>query len=192
MTRTWPGRRALIAVATVVAALLPVSLIAAVSAFGDAGGPSGNNTTGPAIVGFSPQEGPIGGGAVVQISGGGFETVTGVTFGGRQAASFEVKSPTLIEAVSPAMPRGVNVRIHVAAPSGTATANRDFTFIGCHVPRVRGAQVRRARKTIVEAGCRVRRVKPARDAAKPLRVVGISPRPGTWAEPGTAVDLLVR
>jgi len=191
MTWTRPGRRALIAVLTVVAALLPVSLIAAVSALGDAGGPS-NGGAGPAIVGFSPQEGPIGGGTVVQISGGGFETVTEVTFGDRQARSFEVKSPNLITAVAPAMPRGVNVRIHVAAPGGTATANRDFTFIGCHVPRVRGAKVQRARRTTVEAGCKVGQVKRARTASKPLRVVGVSPRPGTWAEPGTAVDLLVR
>jgi hypothetical protein len=192
MTWTRPGRRALIAVLTVVAALLPVSLIAAVSALGDAGGPSGTGGGGPAIVGFSPQEGPIGGGTVVKISGGGFDTATGVTFGGQQATSFEVKSPNLIEAVAPAMPRGVNVRIHVAAPGGTATANRDFTFIGCHVPRVRGAKVQPARRTIGEAGCKVGQVKRARTAAKPLRVVGVSPQPGTWAEPGTAVDLLVR
>jgi hypothetical protein len=192
MTWTRPGRRALITVLTVVAALLPVSLIAAVSAFGDAGGPSGRGGTGPAIVGFSPQKGPIGGGTAVQISGGGFETATGVTFGARQAASFEVKSPNLIEAVAPPMPRGVNVRIHVAAPSGTATANRDFTFIGCHVPRVRGEKVQRARRTVVEAGCKVRHVKRVRKASKPLRVVGVSPRPGTWAEPGAAVELLVR
>jgi hypothetical protein len=192
MTWTRPGRRALIAVLTVVAALLPVSLIAAVSALGDAGGPSGSGGAGPAIVGFSPQEGPIGGGTVVQISGGGFDTATGVTFGGRQASSFEVRSPNLIEAVAPAMPRGVNVRIHVAAPGGTATANRDFTFIGCHVPRVRGAKVQRARHTVVEAGCKVGQVKRASTASKPLRVVGVSPRPGTWAEPGTEVDLLVR
>jgi hypothetical protein len=191
MTRTRPARRALIAVATVVAALLPISSVAAVSAFGDAGGPGGNGA-GPAIVGFSPQKGPIGGGTVVQISGGGFETATGVSFGGRPASSFTVKSPNLIEAVSPQMPRGVNVRIHVAASSGTATANRDFTFIGCHVPRMRGARVQRARRTIVEAGCKVGQVKPARTSRKPLRVVGVTPRPGTWAEPGTAVALLVR
>jgi hypothetical protein len=192
MIRMRPGRRALIAVLTVVAALLPVSLIAAVSAFGDAGGPSGRGGSGPAIVGFSPQKGPIGGGTVVQISGGGFETATGVTFGGRQAESFEVKSPTLIRAVAPRMPRGVNVRIHVASPNGTATANRDFTFFGCHVPRVDGAKVQRARRAVVEAGCKVGRVKRAHAARKPLRVVAVSPRPGSWAEPGTAVDLLVR
>jgi hypothetical protein len=191
MTRTRPARRALIAVATVVAALLPISLVAAVSALGDAGGPGGN-VAGPAIVGFSPQEGPIGGGTVVQISGGGFDTATGVTFGGRPASSFEVKSPNLVEAVAPRMPRGVNVRIHVAAPGGTATANRDFTFIGCHVPLVKDALVQRARKAIVEAGCKVGQVKPLSSARKPLRVVGVSPHPGTWAEPGTAVSLLVR
>lgn len=191
MTWTRPGRRALITVLTVVAALLPVSLIAAVSALGDAGGPA-NGGAGPAIVGFSPQEGPIGGGTVVQISGGGFDTATGVAFGGKQATSFEVKSPNLIEAVAPAMPRGVNVRIHIAAPGGTATANRDFTFIGCHVPKVRGAKVQRARRTVVEAGCKVGQVKRARTASKPLRVVGVTPRPGTWDEPGTPVDLLVR
>ena len=191
MTRTRPARRALIAVATVVAALLPISLVAAVSAFGDAGGPGGN-VAGPAIVGFSPQEGPIGGGTAVQISGGGFETATGVTFGGRPASSFEVKSPNLIEAVAPRMPRGVNVRIHVAAPGGTATANRDFTFIGCHVPSVNDALVQRARKAIVEAGCKVGQVKPVGDARSPLRVISASPHPGAWAEPGTAVGLLVR
>jgi hypothetical protein len=192
MTWTRPGRRALIAVLTVVAALLPVSLIAAVSAFGDAGGPSGGSGAGPAIVGFSPQEGPIGGGTVVKISGGGFETATGVTFGGRPAASFEVKSPNLIEATTPAMPRGVNVRIHVAAASGTATANRDFTFIGCHVPRVMGAKLQRARKEIVEAGCGIGEVRSAATARKPLRVIGVLPQPGTWAQPGATVDLLVR
>lgn len=192
MTWTRPGRRALIAVATVVAALLPISTVAAVSALGDAGGPGGNGGAGPAIVGFSPQEGPIGGGTVVQISGGGFETATAVSFGARQASSFEVKSPNLIQAVAPKMPRGVNVRIHVSSPGGTATANRDFTYIGCHVPRVRGAKVRRARRTIVEAGCKVGRVRRARAARKPLRVIGISPRPGAWAEPGAPVALLVR
>jgi hypothetical protein len=192
MTWNRPGRRALIAVATVVSALLPVSLIAAVSALGDAGGPAGNGTAGPAIVGFSPQEGPIGGGTVVQLSGGGFENITGVSFGGRPAHSFEVKSPNLIEAVTPAVRRGENVRIHVAAPSGTATGNRDFTFIGCHVPLVKDERVERARKAILEAGCKNGQVQTAPTARKPLRVIAVSPHPGAWAEPGASVDLLVR
>jgi hypothetical protein len=192
MTWTRPGRRALIAVATVVAALLPISMVAAVSAFGDAGGPGGNGTAGPAIVGFSPQEGPIGGGTAVQISGGGFENITGVSFGSRPATSFEVRSENLIEAVAPKVTRGENVRIHVSAPSGTATGNRNFTFIGCHVPRLKGDKAQPARKTLLAAGCMVGEVKATRTAIKPLRVIAESPRPGTWAEPGTPVRLTVR
>jgi hypothetical protein len=118
-----PGRRALIATLTVVAALLPVSLIAAVSALGDAPGGGGNSGAGPAIVGFSPHQGTIRGGTVVHISGGGFTDVTGVSFGGRKARSFEVKSANVIDAVTPRVPRGNAVRIHVAASGGAAASN---------------------------------------------------------------------
>lgn len=174
-----------------VAALLPISLIAAVSAFaGDAARPG--NTAGPAIVGFSPQEGPIGGGTVVQISGGGFEGATGVSFGTHPAASFEIKSPTVITAVTPAVERGLNTRLHVEAGSGTATSNRDFTFIGCHVPRVQDDRVARARKVLVAAGCRVGRVTRVRTARKPLRVIAERPHPGQWLEPGARINLRVR
>src|SRR6201992_1757968 len=110
-----PGRHALIATLTVVAALLPVSLIAAVSALGDAPGGGGNSGAGPAIVGFAPHEGTLRGGTVVHISGGGFTEVAGVSFGGRKAQSFKVKSDNLIDAVTPRVPRGATVRIHVAA-----------------------------------------------------------------------------
>lgn len=174
-----------------VAALLPISLIAAVSAFaGDSARPG--NTAGPAIVGFSPQEGPIGGGTVVQISGGGFENITGVSFGTHPAASFKVRSPNVITAVAPAVERGLNTRLHVEAGSGTATSNRDFTFIGCHVPRVQDDRVARARKVLLAAGCRAGRVTRVRTARKPLRVIAESPHPGQWLEPGTRIDLRVR
>jgi IPT/TIG domain len=194
---TWrrPGRRALVAALTVVAALLPISLVAAVSAFaGDGGAPpaGGNSGAGPAIVGFSPQQGPIGGGTVVHVSGGGFEGVTGVSFGGHPARSFQVKSENLIDAVAPALPRGLNVPIVVAASGGAATSNHDFTFIGCHVPRLKDDRVERAHKALVAAGCRAGEVQRARGARAPLRVIGESPRPGLWLEPASPVDLRVR
>jgi hypothetical protein len=187
-----PGRRALIATFTVVAALLPISLVAAVAAFGDAPSGSGNSGAGPAIVGFSPHQGTIRGGTVVHISGGGFTDVTAVSFGGRPAASFEVKSANLIDAVTPAEPRGAGVRIGIAASGGSSVSNAPFTFIGCHVPRVKDDAVRRARKTIVAAGCRIGQVTRARDARAPLRVIAESPRPGAWLEPGARVTLRVR
>jgi IPT/TIG domain len=187
-----PGRRALIAVLTVVAALLPVSLIAAVSALGDAPGGGGNSGAGPAIVGFAPHQGTLRGGTVVHISGGGFTDVTGVSFGGRKARSFQVKSANLIDAVTPRIPRGAGLRIHVAASGGAATSNASFVFIGCHVPQLKDHRVRAARRAIAAAGCKTGQVRRARGARKPLRVIGESPRPGTWLEPSARVRLRVR
>jgi hypothetical protein len=187
-----PGRRALIATLTVVAALLPVSSIAAVSALGDAPGGGGNSGAGPAIVGFSPQKGAIGGGTVVHISGGGFTEVTGVSFGGHKAQSFDVKSDNVIDAVAPRVPHGANVRVHVAAAGGAATSNATFAFIGCHVPRLREQTVANARRAIFAAGCKTGAVKHASGASGQPRVVGVTPAPGTWLEPGARVTITVR
>jgi hypothetical protein len=177
---------------TVVAALLPVSLVAAVSALGDAPGGGGNSGAGPAIVGFSPHQGSIRGGTVVHISGGGFTEVSGVSFGGRPAHSFEVKSDNVIDAVTPRMPRGTTVRVHVAASGGAATSNATFAFLGCHVPRLKQDTVKQARRAIAAAGCKTGQVWRASDAREPLRVIGQSPRPGTWLEPGAHVRMRVR
>ncbi|MBS1895010.1 MAG: IPT/TIG domain-containing protein [Actinobacteria bacterium] len=187
-----PGRRALIATLTVVAALLPISSIAAVSALGDAPGGGGNSGAGPAIVGFSPHEGTIAGGTVVHISGGGFTGVSGVSFGGHAAQSFKVRSDNVIDAVTPRVPRGAKVRIHVAAASGAATSNATFAFIGCHVPRLKDDTVRQARREVAEAGCKTGQVRRANGARGALRVIAVSPPPGTWHESGTRVAITVR
>jgi hypothetical protein len=192
MVWQWPGRRALVATLTVVAALLPISLVVAVAAFGDAPSGGGNSGAGPAIVGFAPHQGTIGGGTVVHISGGGFTDVSGVTFGGRPAQSFEVKSANLIDAVAPAVPRGGGVRIGVAASGGASTSNAPFTFIGCHVPRLRDDRVRRARRALVAAGCHAGQVQRVRSARKPLRVIAELPRSGAWLAPGARISLRVR
>jgi hypothetical protein len=128
----------------------------------------------------------------VQISGGGFQGVTGVSFGGRPAQTFQALSETAIRAVTPAVPRGVNVRIAVTTASGTATSNRDFTFIGCHVPRLIGDRLGRARKALLVAGCKVGRVTRAAGAREPLRVIAAGPGPGRWLEPGANVNLRLR
>lgn len=187
-----PGRRALIATVTVVVALLPVSTIAAVAALGDAPSGGGNSGAGPAIVGFSPHQGSTRGDTVVHISGGGFANVTGVSFGAHPARSFMVRSENVIDAVAPPVPRGTKVRIHVAASGGAATSQASFAFVGCHVPRLKRDTVKEARRALAAAGCRAGRVSRARDARRPLRVIGESPRPGTWLEPGARVRIRVR
>jgi hypothetical protein len=121
-----------------------ISLVAAVSAFAGSGARPGGNGGGPAIVGFSPQKGSIRGGTVVHISGGGFDDVGGVSFGGHPPRSFQVRSENLISAVTPAGLHGAHVPVTVVAAGGGATGNRDFTFIGRHVPRLRGDPVERA------------------------------------------------
>jgi hypothetical protein len=193
MTWTWPGRRALIAAATVVAALLPISLVAAVSALGDGPArPGGNGGAGPAIVSFSPNQGPIDGGSSVHISGGGFVDVTGVFFGTRPARSFKVNGDNFIDAVSPRVPRGGEVHITVHASGGSATSKARFEFRGCHVPAMRGDRIPAARRELRAAGCRTGEIRRAPSAGKPLRVVAVHPRPGTWMKPGSRVRLRVR
>ncbi len=187
-----PGRRALIATLTVVAALLPVFSIAAVSALGDAPDGGGNSGAGPAIVGFSPQQGTIAGGTVVHLSGGGFTGAEKVLFGGRPARSFEVRSDNVIDAATSAVPRGANVRIHVVGAGGATTSNATFAFIGCHVPRLAGDTVARARRAIAEAGCKTGAVRRAAGAEATPRVVAVSPRPGSWLDPGTHLTIGVR
>jgi IPT/TIG domain len=188
-----PGRRALIAALTVVAALLPISLVAAVSAF--AGGsprPGGNSGGGPAIVGLTPHEGSIQGGTRVHVSGGGFVDVTGVSFGTRPARSFEVKSDNLVDAVAPRVPRGGEVRVTVHASGGAATSNTTFEFIGCHVPALREDRLTAARRELHAADCGTGAIRRAPRARRPLRVVAEHPRPGTWMKPGARVRLRVR
>ena len=66
-------------------------------------GPSCPN--GPEVKAIEPNHGPPGGGgATVQITGCGFENVTGVRFGARPAFGFTVTPPTSITAVSPSAP----------------------------------------------------------------------------------------
>jgi IPT/TIG domain len=193
MTWTRPGRRALIAVVTAVAALLPVSLIAAVSALGDGPArPGGNSGAGPAIVSFSPNEGPITGGTSVHISGGGFVDVTGVFFGTRPARSFAVKGDNLIDAVAPTVPRGGVVHITVHASGGSSTSNGEYEFRGCHVPALREDRIPAARRELRAADCRTGEIRRAPNAHRPLRVVAVHPRPGTWMAPGARVRLRVR
>jgi hypothetical protein len=193
MTWTRPGRRALIAVATMVAALLPVSLVAVVSAFGDGPArPGGNSGGGPAIVSFSPNEGPITGGTSVHISGGGFVDVTGVFFGTRPARSFAVKGDNFIDAVAPTVPRGGEVHITVHASGGSATSNPRYEFRGCHVPALHEDRIPAARRELHAAGCRTGGIRRAPNAHQPLRVVAVHPRPGTWMKPGARVRLRVR
>lgn len=84
----------------------------------------------PAISDVAPQSGSVDGGTLVTISGKNFQPGAKVQFGGSQACSVQVISPTQIVAVTPAEPRG-SVPITVNAPDGQiAAAANPFNFAG--------------------------------------------------------------
>ena len=81
----------------------------------------------PDITSLSPTSGDIAGGTAVTITGVGFTSATGVTFGGSAATSVVVVSDTSITCVTPAHAVGaVNVVVLVA--SGNITEVNGFTY----------------------------------------------------------------
>jgi uncharacterized repeat protein (TIGR03803 family) len=77
----------------------------------------------PAILSFTPPNGPVG--TSVVITGNSFTGATKVTFGGIAATSFTVNSYTQITATVPV--GAVTGKIQVITPGGTATSATAFT-----------------------------------------------------------------
>jgi hypothetical protein len=77
----------------------------------------------PIITNLDPSSGPAG--TDIGIVGGGFIGATKVTFGGVNATSFTVNTPTLIHATVPADAKTGKVK--VTTPNGTASSKETFT-----------------------------------------------------------------
>ena len=87
----------------------------------------------PAITSISPASGSTAGGTSVIINGTGFVGVTGasaVKFGGVNASSYSVNSPTKITAVAPAATAAGTVKVQVTASGGTTadTSAGNYTY----------------------------------------------------------------
>jgi IPT/TIG domain len=88
----------------------------------------------PEITSVAPASGPTGGGTSVVINGSGFLSMSGaaaVKFGGTNATSYTVNSPTQITAVAPAHSSG-KVDVTVTAAGGTSSAagdGNDFLYL---------------------------------------------------------------
>ncbi|MGX9774013.1 IPT/TIG domain-containing protein [Janthinobacterium aestuarii] len=83
----------------------------------------------PTVSGINPAFGPVGGGASVVITGTGFASTTGVTFGATAAPGFTVNSATQITATAPAGTGTVDVRVTTAGGTSATSAADQFTFI---------------------------------------------------------------
>jgi FtsP/CotA-like multicopper oxidase with cupredoxin domain/putative cell wall-binding protein len=87
----------------------------------------------PTVTAVTPIQGPAGGGMVVIITGTEFTGMTApaaVTFGGTNATTYTVDTPTQITATAPAHPAGL-VQVQVATPGGTSpnTPADDYTYL---------------------------------------------------------------
>lgn len=88
---------------------------------------AGVNDDAPVVEGVEPTDGAAAGGDTVTVSGSGFEGATSVTFGGVEAASFEVVSDSEISAVTPAGTAGA-ADVVVTNATGADTLTGGFTF----------------------------------------------------------------
>jgi hypothetical protein len=94
--------------------------------FTPAGGGSGSGVT---ISSISPTSGPVSGGTLTTINGGGFESGASVSFGGANATSVNFVSSTQLTAVTPAGTAGA-VGVTVTTPDpGSATLSNGFMYV---------------------------------------------------------------
>lgn len=88
----------------------------------------------PTITSIFPAHGPATGGNAVQISGEGFTTATGVTFGGVAALSWVANGETAITAIAPPGLAGSSVQVRVFNPAGGSTSGVFYHYDGV-IPR---------------------------------------------------------
>jgi hypothetical protein len=92
---------------------------------------------GPIVSKVSPATGPPSGGTTVEVSGRNFSGVTSVKFGATNATAYEVVSPTLIKATSPAGTKTVHVQVTTSGgsiPTSSPTAVSDFRYVAVGAP----------------------------------------------------------
>ena len=83
----------------------------------------------PAVTGVSPNEGALGGGTSVSVSGIHLSEASVVTFGGVAATSFTVNSATSITAIAPAHAAGtVDVSVTTPAGASPSTPGDEFSY----------------------------------------------------------------
>jgi streptogramin lyase len=99
--------------------------------------PAGTTPTGPAdrfsycpcVSSVKPNAGPLGGGTEVSIGGAGFTNVSAVKFGGNNATSYNVNSPTSITAFSPPGTGTVDVTVTNSEGTSTLTPADQFAYL---------------------------------------------------------------
>jgi hypothetical protein len=143
----------------------------------------------PGISSLSPSSGPRTGGTRVTITGHDLTGATAVSFGSRPAASFTINSDSKITAVAPPeTPGAVDVGVSTPAGKSPAAAADKYTFKAvCVVPNLEGKTLKKAKKRLRRAHCRLGKVRPkAQEAGK---VEKEHPKPGRVRAAGHKVSV---
>ena len=86
----------------------------------------------PTVTALTPASGPVSGGNTVTLTGSNLNGATAVTFAGNAASSFNILSPTTINAVAPLGTAGT-ASIVVTTPVGASTGF-NYTYIAAPTP----------------------------------------------------------
>ncbi len=142
---------------------------------------------GPVVHELENFEGSIAGGTEVKIKGENLTGANSVKFGDVPATDISVKSDTEITATSPpgANPGFVDVTVTTAAGTSAVVRSDRFKYVACVVPKLKGKNLKAARKTASRAGCILGSVKGNRNG----KVKSQSPRPGAIKTPGTRINV---
>lgn len=167
----------------------------------------------PTVILVGPASGPLSGGTAVTIAGRDLEGATAVKFGPNAAsANFTVDSDNEITAVAPpgAGPGTVDVTVTTSGGTSAPVPNDQFTYTSpappanlqppsplptvnppsCVVPNLIGKSLKRVRKALARANCRLGKVRePNGVTPKTDHVVKQTPKPGRTLAQGAKVSI---
>lgn len=145
----------------------------------------------PVVTSVSPSFGWVTGGASVTITGTNFTAASAVKFGSTPATGFTIDSEDRIIATAPPSATVGPVDVTVTTLAGTSGTNHNsrFSYQGCVVPKLKGKQVKGAKRALRQANCKVDTIK--RRKGKQGKVLKQRPKPNKTLAPGTKVNLTV-
>jgi hypothetical protein len=139
----------------------------------------------PSVEKLENFSGSIAGGTKVKIKGENLSGASAVKFGNKPAESFTAESDTSVTAVSPKTSKAGFVDVTVTTLAGTSPAVRSdrFEYEACVVPKLKGKNLKAARKALKKADCKLGKVKGEGT------VKSQSPKQGKVKAPGTKVNV---
>jgi hypothetical protein len=145
----------------------------------------------PAITEIAPGNGSVAGGKSVTITGTNLTAASAVKFGTTPATGFTVESDTQIKATVPPSKKVGPVDVTVTTLAGTsATVRADkFFYRGCAVPKLKGKSLKKAKKALANAECKLGKVKHA--SGKHGTVIKQTKKPGKVLAPNTKIGVTI-